>query len=424
MAGRGLITGIDYSDRYCQACYYNARHYRPESVSAGTDMRRYLIPSVLCYDTGKDEWVIGDAAVRLSSEENVRTFSRFMEHIKRSDTAEVNGREYSYVHLMAIFFSKLFEHIRIVTSVMNIDSVTVTMSNPDRDARDIFEQIFEMLKIPSESVKLLSPAECFGYFITNEPEQYWKDGALLFEFGQQGFFVKQMTVSAAGGKRTVNINEFDLSGDFSVGSLASEMLREQLDRKLFNLYNDLISESGSCSVFFTGDGFNDNWFSTTLQGISANHRAFRGSNIYVKGACLAGHRRYNSKPDEFLMLCPGRTRVSVSAAVWDKGRLKEMLLSPAAVNWYDAEFKGDFILEGERSIVFVVASAVSGRKTPVELELTDFGDRPVKATRAGLSVRYQSEKECVLTVVDKGFGDIYPDGTAEVTGSITTSDYE
>ena len=123
MASKKLIIGIDYTDRYCQACYYSYRHGRPESVSAGTDVMRYLIPSVLLFDPDNNDWVIGNYALRMEEETGIYAVRNLMANIRTGGTRMVNGREYTYKQLMAAFFGKLIEFIRIRTSVMYVENV-------------------------------------------------------------------------------------------------------------------------------------------------------------------------------------------------------------------------------------------------------------------------------------------------------------
>ena len=55
MEKRGLIIGIDYAGKYCQASYYSRRHERPESIAYGGETVRYLIPTTLCFNHEKKD---------------------------------------------------------------------------------------------------------------------------------------------------------------------------------------------------------------------------------------------------------------------------------------------------------------------------------------------------------------------------------
>ncbi|MBR3402196.1 MAG: hypothetical protein IKG67_08140 [Parasporobacterium sp.] len=423
MAGRGLTIGIDYTDQYCQACYYSERHGRPESVSGGTDVLRYLIPSVLCLDQNNFEWVIGNAALRIEEQERVLTFRDLLKHARENDTVFTGEREYTYVQLLAAFFGQLLEFIRIRTSVMTVESITVTMKQTDRLTKDILEQAFGILQIPASCIKLLSASESFGYYILNEDPGLWQDGALVFDFSSEGFFVKQLHVQFHKDQPVICVNDYDFSADFSVDSLASEVLRNQMDLKISNLYLDLISKGENASVYFTGEGFDEQWFLATLNSISGNRRAFKGNNIYVKGACIAGHLRSEGIVQGFPIICRGRTRADIYLQAWDNGKLSDILLSPAATDWYDAGYEGDFILEEEEKVLFRIVSIMTGAVASVELDLSAFPKRPSKATRIRIRICYSGEYDCEISIQDKGFGDFFPDSGARVSRRINLEGY-
>ena len=418
MAGKGLIISIDYTDEYCQACYFSNRHLKAESVSAGADVMRYLIPSVLCYDPEQSEWAIGNAALRLSGKAGVVLFRDLMKNVFAGTSAYVNGKSYTAADLAAIYFKKMLEFIQVRTSIMTVENITVTMRKTGNDIKSAVEKIFGLLNISPSKVKLLSSAESFGYYILNEPAELWEKGALLFDFSNDGFFAKQLNFSVHGNRKIVYIDEYDFSNEFAVFNLASGALSAQLDKKLTNLYLDFSANSGVNSVYFTGEGFDDQWFETTLNTVSASGRAFKGNNIYAKGACLAGYLRAVGKECSYPVLCNGRTRTDISLQAWDDGKLIEILLSPAAVDWYDAGYEGDFILEEERSITFKIRSVQNEQSFLTEVDLSAFPIRPEKTTRVGITIRYINEMECVITILDKGFGDFYPDGGNVVSKNI------
>lgn len=423
MASKGLTIGIDYSDEYCQACYYSERHGRPESVSGGTELLRYLIPSVLVYDQENNDWAIGNSALRLSENPGMIIFRELIRNIRAGTTAFVAGQEYTYTQLMAVYFGKLLEYIQIRTSVMAVSSITVTMKEADQEIKEALEEVFFILKVPAGRVRLLSTAESFGYYIINEEPQLWQDGAILFDFSSQGFFVKQVNAQMNRKKPLIYVNEFDFSGDFHMDNLASQVLREQMDERLSNLYLELITRSGCSSVYFTGEGFDEQWFAVTLNNVSGSRRAFKGNNIYVKGACIAGHMREQGVTGGFSIICSGRTRADIFLEAWDRGERKDILLSPAACDWYDAGYEGDFILENEQVVTLSVVSVITGARTSVEIDISSFPVRPVKTTRIQLRIAYRNEYECEITVTDKGFGEIFADGGSEISKRLDLEGY-
>ena len=45
------------------------------------------------------------------------------------------------------------------------------------------------------------------------------------------------------------------------------------------------------SVFLTGEGFENNWYPTSLRVLCNGRRAFIGNNLYSKGACYTAYRK-------------------------------------------------------------------------------------------------------------------------------------
>lgn len=410
MVKRGLIISIEYSDRFCQACYYSERHGGPESILMGADAVRYQMPSVLCYDPETDEWTVGNDAVQMSSKPGTMFFNEFMRNVRIGTCAFVNGKEYSYKKLMAIFFEKMLQFIQIRTSMMVIKSITVAMRITDYITKVNLEEIFSMLNIPPSQIRLMNLSESFGHYALSESNESWQNGALLFDFCEEGFWVRQLSVIDRAQRPLVCVQEYDLSSDFSIGRLSSDSLSESMDRNLADIYRNLTSSGECANVYFTGEGFEDPWFETTLSVISSSVKAFRGNNIYVKGACYAGYMHTEAQEEYYTLICPGMTKSDISVQARENGKIEDIILSPAALNWYDAGYSGDFILENETDLTFKMTSILDQSCQSVNIDLSAFPKRPTKATRVQVDIEYNNESKCTITVTDKGFGDFYRDG--------------
>ena len=419
----GLIIGIDYTNEYCQACYYSPKHGRPESISAGTEVMRYLIPTALCRNSESGTWLIGSAALEYAQDTGTYLFQDLLDNAMTTETCYIDDREYSYAELLAVYFGKLIELIQIRSAVMSIDSITVNLRKVTLEIKDKIEEAFGYLKIDASKVRLLTCAESFAYYVLNEPEELWADGSLLFDFGNDGFFAKLLTVVFDRGERLVYVNERSYPMDFSMKDLASVSLRNQLDEKLGMVYEDLKTDGPRSSVYFTGEGFNELWFKDTLKDISSERRAFKGNNIYVKGACLAGYLRSEDEQQDFSVICKGRTKSEISVEVRYMGRPVKVTLARACVDWYDAFADIDFLLGDEKSICFNITSLVSRETTQVEFDLSQFPDRPPLTTRVEVAVRYLNDAECEISVTDKGFGEFYPASGETVTKRLNLEGY-
>ncbi|MCF0142739.1 MAG: hypothetical protein HUJ75_05120 [Parasporobacterium sp.] len=423
MARQGLIIGIDYTDDYCQACYYNRHHLRTESVSTRGSSLRYLIPVGMCYAPDRGEWLIGEEAVSYAKDNGVYLFTELLKNAVDGEKCTIDGRAYSYASLLAIFIRKLIELIQLHSAVMGVEFVAVNLRKVTSEIKDIFMEVFSILGIPAAKSKLLSCAESFAYFVLQEDPALWKRGALLIDFGKEGLFINRFTVDGPVKEPVINIEELNHSIELSVRDLESDVYIERMDRKLLDLYEEHRFDGKGSGVYFTGSGFSKLWFTQTLNKISEEQRAFRGNNIYVRGACMMGLMRSRNEKDP-MILCKGRTRVNISVAAKQKENAVRVPLITAPVDWFDAEYTGDFILEDDRSIDFYLTSVVTGQHTSVTLDLENFPQRPEKTTRVTIQIKYRSAYECDIKIMDRGFGGIYPSSGAEVSQRLNLEEFD
>lgn len=150
------------------------------------------------------------------------------------------------------------------------------------------------------------------------------------------------------------------------------------------------------------------WYTKTLRRISEGKRAFKGNNIYAKGACLAGILRADEEQADYNIICAGRTKATISVEVRHKGEPILLNLSKAPKDWFDSGMKMDFILDTPGPVRFYVSSLIRNFRTSFDLDLSGIPERPRKATRIEVELQYFSESSCEITVRDKGFGELFP----------------
>ncbi len=423
MKTQPLVIGIDFTNEYCQACYYNRHHERPESVMTGAAVLRYMIPAVMCYDEEKGDWLIGEEAMHFSEESGAYLFKDLLNGMLNGQVVEIDGEKKPIDVLTASYFRKFIELIQVHSGLSSIENITVAMRHVNLEIKEKVEGIFKMLGLGPEKLRLISYAESFAYYVLNEDEALWRDGALLFDFDSDGFFSKQMTFAGTEKAPLIYVNEKNHSMELSVKDLASELLRSELDLRLSEVFDDVKFAGPRHSVFFTGTGFSELWFSGTLEKISAGCRVFKGNNLYVKGACLAGYIRAYKNGNDYPIICRGRTKAQIALKTYFKGQPFEMEVSKAACDWYDAGSVSEYILTGEKAARFVVTSLVSRQRTIVDFDLSDFPDRPEKTTRVEVSVRYINDAECEIKLKDKGFGAFYAASGAEAVKILNLEGY-
>lgn len=408
MEKAGLIIGIDYNGNFCQASYYSRRHQRPESITYGGEEVRYLIPTALCYQHELKDWLIGQPAIDYAEKTGERIYRNFLDHVFLGGICAINGQEYSYTQLLAIFIGKLIELTQTATSIMGIENITINLRRVTQEVQAVMKEVFRLLRLPMEKMKLQTCAESFAYFILHENPSIWEKGSILFDFDQDGFYEKVLTVSQNAAEPLIYVSERSHSPQFSMRDMGNEVLMDQMDEKLTAIYQEIISEGRISSVYFTGEGFQHMWYTKTLRRISEGKRAFKGNNIYAKGACLAGILRADEEQADYNIICAGRTKATISVEVRHKGEPILLNLSKAPKDWFDSGMKMDFILDTPGPVRFYVSSLIRNFRTSFDLDLSGIPERPRKATRIEVELQYFSESSCEITVRDKGFGELFP----------------
>lgn len=418
-----LIIGIDYTNEYCQICYFSHRHQKPQSVVTGAAMARYSFPACLGYDEEKETWLIGEAAQRSAAANGTLLYKNLLSGLTNGEKCTINGRQCGYDQLLAVYFGKLIELTQISSGLMGIENITVSLRKTGLEIKKAMGGVFKLLKIPAEKVRVISGAESFAYYVLNEKSELWRDGAMLFDFGRDGFFVKQLTLSGTRKEPLFYVNEHSFSLEFSVRDLGSSLIRSDYDQRIGEVYESLKLEGENTSVYFTGEGFADLWFTDTLGKISKDNRVFRGNNIYVRGACLAGLIRSRSEGRDYPIICKGRTRASVSVVAGEALKSEEVEISGAAVDWYDASGSAIFTLSGAKNATIAVTSIISHQKSMIDFDLSSFPDRTEGMVRVVVSVKYLNESECEIRMSDAGFGEFFEPTGAEVIKKLNLEGY-
>ena len=421
MEKHGLIIGIDYSNEYCQACYYDGRHKRVESVTAGAAVMRYLIPSVLCKRKDDGEFLIGEDAMLYAEQEGEDIVCGLLDGMMAGAPCVLSGQTYSYTELFAAYMAVLLDMVKIRSGQMRIENITITLHSVNLDVKAAIEEAFSLLKVESGCLRLVSRSESFAYYVLErEPEL---SGALLFDFGSEGFFLRQLAPSGIKNTLLYYVRDRDHSAEFSVRDVANAKLRMDLDGKLGEIYEEVMPPGTGGSVYFTGEGFSEMWFEGTLRQISRRHKVFKGNDIYVKGACIAGYIRSHKDGKDFPIMCEGRTKAQISICASYRTRVREMELSGAAQNWYDAGAACDFILDDDKTARIVVTSLATGERTFFDFDLSDFPERPSGCTRIEVRVQYVNGNECEITFTDKGFGSFFEASGLQVKKKLDFGEY-
>ena len=180
------------------------------------------------------------------------------------------------------------------------------------------------------------------------------------------------------------------------------------DRLFFELLKKVFERRNVTTTYLLGDYFDKTWARRSFQYLCHHRHAFQGKNLFTKGACYGAMERMGlfGTPD---MLFMGADLVHENLGMYMRIRGKETYypLITAGVNWYEAHHICEFIPDGEKSISIITKPMTGGQEVAHLLRLTQFPDRPNRATRLRMSVYFVSGTRCRVEVEDLGFGEFY-----------------
>lgn len=366
-----LILGLQLCEAYAQLTYYNNMMREPVTASPGGDENFPM-------DMPKEVW------------------------------AAACGKEASLDPLV----DYLREVLGMVSSMGQIPDMRIMVCVPRLES-PLDERIPEALGrlgILRKDVFLQDYKSSFYYYTINQKKELWNGDVALLEYQDEIMTGYVLHIDYATKPALVTVEE---AGSQPVRETMREERTEEewnkeRDRLFFELLKKVFERRNVVTSYLIGDYFDQSWAARSFQYLCYHRHAFQGKNLFTKGACFAAMERAGllTVPDLLFM---GADIVHENLGIQMRIRGKEVYypLVTAGVNWYEAHHVCEFIPDGEKRITIVTKPMTGGQEVSHVLRLTDFPERPNRATRLRMTVYFVSAVRCVVEVEDLGFGGFY-----------------
>lgn len=408
---QAYAIGIDIATDYSQISYIAKDMSEPQSISTIPGETKYLIPTLMYKIKNSDDWYIGDKAKLKSYEDNDESYTvrNLLDRIYTGEELSIDGMVYTGTRLLAIYIEKLFDEARYLENVEKSLYITVTVEKNDKVIIDAIYEALKELGYERECIGVLSHTESFVYYAINQKKELWTNDVALFDFNSDHFSYRKMTISRNSVAPTINIIESDYSNYIDMSYLETEAGKRSADEKFTKIIDNEFYKQIISTVYLTGVGFYADFADNSLVELCSKRRVFKGYNLFVKGACYDALERYSGKNQcEFIIQCEGRTKANIGLVINDGEKDATIALSNAGSSWYEAGARAECILDGAKSIELVVASSDGRVVRHIQVDLSEFPDRPNKTTRVGISMSYRDNNNTFdVAVKDLGFGDIF-----------------
>ena len=404
---RKLIVGYDLCEDYTQISCYSYKTYEPILIHPIDDEENPLIPTVLCEKSETRTWVFGKEAMDCAKDGSGVLVDKLLHKLKHREEVTIFDQKYSAVSLIEKYFRKTLTLIKNYFPTETITQIVVTLREMDPV---IVEGVFEalhMLGIEKDRANIISHGSSFMYYALSQERELWLNDVGLFDFNEDGLSFYRISINRRANPMIAGMERQDFSETLNYAVLKNKKIdKEYTFETIANtvLYKQIIS-----TLYFTGRGFEDNWAAEVIKSLCTGRRGFVGQSLYTYGACYAAKELSGDKNLEDIILLNDEMIVSsIALKAYVDGITKEVLLSNAAVPWYEVNKDVDVIPEEAADVEIVIRNIMTKEIIRERLPLHNLPKRPERMTRLNINISCIDKSKLKVKISDLGFGEDYP----------------
>ncbi len=372
-SGKGLLTGIDISNKYCMASYFD-------------------------YDEKKVKSVI--FADNRPVADNPYEFKKLPDLFKEGSVRESDN---AVGHV-----SKIIEYIKKISGISYIEKICFTLKDFYMDNLCAISMIMKRLGIDDDKWSVISHDESFALYAYSQKKELYSASVLLLDYGENGIdaILLNKTKAASLNKDIVMENTYDISNESVSAAFTGAIFLDEASDCIIEWLSDIFSKYSVSSLYLTGEGFNCESYPDRLtKFLCMRRKVFAGQNLFVKGAVYYCLKDSDKEPlNNLLLACKNRVTTGIEVQITDRGIVKRLRIIKPGVNWYMAYKKMDFILDDINKITLIMKPCNDSAEYTEEIDISEIPYRKGKMTRISMEIAFVSDSRCVVTVTDKGFG--------------------
>lgn len=382
MGERTLLVGYDLCDDRAQLAVYDAEKMEPLVIGETED--------------NPNGWI--ETAVEL---EDGTRYDDFLRKIRLEEELEVS----TPTNILAYFFRKTLSLTRKRYPGETIRQLVITV--PDQTmafTRTIYEAL-EVLGIGRDRALVIGHPQSFLYFSMYQKKDLWINDVGLFEYSSDALVYYQMKTDRRSHPMIVGCTQTDYSD-------ALEMMGED-DAKnasvLESVVDGAIHKQVLSALYMTGGRFEEEWTDPVLKKLCVGRRLFKGSNLYVSGACYAAKELgETARLSDYLLVNDEMILDTLQMSVYTDAKEELLVLAKAGTPWYQVDKGVDIIPDGDTSISIQSKNIFTKQEQSFEIPLEPVLGKLERQCRLSLRVRFADPVTCIVTVKDQGFGELFP----------------
>jgi len=370
-----FILGIDICDKFSQVSYYDVKTQTAESVPLAGNVMILKNPISLAV---------------------------IFENTQQGLPIQMND--------LTNLVRYLLEGAKKFKNISEVDKICVTVEDFNITLLDALKSVFSGLGYNADRLSFISHEESYAYYAFSMKKELWSGGVLLLDYSNKGITAFHLTNFKIKSNDVIveECQIFDDDALLQVIKGEKEKALEEVDERLVEIVKQLMNGKVISSIYLTGAGFDtDHLPSGFLKFICSRQRVFVGQNLYVKGACIAASEEVvATKYINTIFACKNRITTGIEMEIVERGKNRMLRIVKPGTNWYEAGRTLNFIVDDCNEIRLKM-NPVAGKEQYEEMiDLSEFPYRTDKTTRIKMGFEFTADDRCLVTVKDKGFGDI------------------
>ena len=398
-----VVIGYDLSNKYAQISFCRLNDDMPETITLLEGAEQYDIPTCLFKRSEVNQWFFGKEALSYSKLEEGTIIDNLLEQALIGDEIAVSDEYFNPIALLALYIKRSLSLVRNNVHTERICGIMFTVPDLTKRAIEVLNQVSVLLDLNDVTIQFQSREESIYRYIIHQASELWQYDVEVYDFSLDSMRSYHFYENKHTDPKVVFIDE-------TLHKLNIRSDLEERDAAFLVIAKETTDERIVSCAYLIGDGFNGEWCKVSLRELCKKRRAFRGNNLYSKGACYSIRDKLIKKeiPDKRIYLGRDKLKANIGMNVFRKGEKSYLALLNGGDSWYESKKECDIILcSGNRFSVIITPLDGRNIKT-IEVELDGLPIREDRTTRLRINVFMESEDILHITATDMGFGEIVP----------------
>lgn len=405
-----LAAGLDINRSCVQLSCMQLSGEEVQTISTHMGNEQYEIPLSLFLTENTDGWQYGEKARECMEDTGGVFVDDLWQGVLTHRELIMEDRTYSYEELMAVYLDRVLALVRQSGYSGRIETLVITAETMDTDTIRHLQTVCSHLATDVDNVYYIDYKESFYAYATSMKKELWNHEVFLFYYSDRSLRAYRLYVNQKKLPFRVQTDEMDY-GEVEYGreELAdSAEAGEEMDARFLATLEKLFAKRVVSCVYLIGDGFLPGWMKHSLQFLCRGRRVFQGNNLFTKGACYAGalYRGKRKPAGEYY----GSQSVpcDVRFGILNKGVREYRYAARKGEPWYRAGVMLECLWnQSDELKIELVFDNKDPQKQVVLLELDNFPERPVRASRVRITIRFTDAVSGLVTVEDMGLGQFH-----------------